>query len=197
MLFNIEILHSEHLLLMQWESNSSQFPTLVRHTRTGMVQDVFVTMVFAPMGKKNVCPLAAPTSCNLNLAITVSASSPSFNTNLPPNFTIDNKPETRWISTSLTNPFITYDLGSEKPVCRVDIAWYDGDGHQYQFNILTATNPNEFKDQFSGFSAGNTASPEKYHFNQIDARWVRISITNPSSTPRQEQIAEVDVFGPG
>ena len=65
----------------------------------------------------------------------------------------------------------------------IDIAWYDGDGHQYQFNILTATNPNEFKDQFSGFSAGNTASPEKYHLNQIDARWVRISITNPSEYP--------------
>ena len=71
------------------------------------------------------------TSCNSNLVIGGITSSGNQNT-FPPTNAIDNNLNTKWFSTFMVNPWINLDLGSQKSICSVDIAWADGNSRQYR-----------------------------------------------------------------
>ncbi|MGB8102491.1 MAG: Ig-like domain-containing protein, partial [Nitrososphaeraceae archaeon] len=139
---------------------------------------------------------STPTSCNSNLVIGGITSSGNQNT-FPPTNAIDNNFNTKWFSTFLVNPWINLDLGSQKSICSVDIAWADGNSRQYSFVISASTDGSTFANVFSGKSKGTTTSPEKYSFAEAQARFVKITITqsHAGSSRSIAQISEIDVFG--
>lgn len=97
----------------------------------------------------------------------------------------------------MVNPWINLDLGSQKSICSVDIAWADGNSRQYSFVISASTDGSTFANVFSGKSKGTTISPEKYSFAEAQARFVKITITqsHAGSSRSIAQISEIDAFG--
>jgi manganese oxidase len=106
---------------------------------------------------------------------------------------------------------IVVDLGSNKRVCFVDIAWYKGNNRSYDFVISLSEDGINFKDVYAGTSTGNTLSPERYLVidnnpslsNQAPsaemARYVRISVSGNIETDKdqnqQTAISEINVNG--
>ena len=106
---------------------------------------------------------------------------------------------------------IVVDLGSNKRVCFVDIAWYKGNNRSYDFVISLSGDGINFKDVYAGTSTGNTLSPERYLVidnspslsNQAPAaemaRYVRISVSGNIETDtdqnQQTAISEINVNG--
>ena len=141
--------------------------------------------------------VAAPTSsCGDNLPL-ITATSTGSQGSFPPTNAIDNNFNTRWYSTFIDNPWIQVDLGAQKSVCSVDIAWTDGASRQYSFQISVSTDGTSFSNVFTGKSSGTTTSPEKYNFVESQARYVKITITqsHAGSTRSIAQISEIDIFG--
>lgn len=135
-------------------------------------------------------------NCGNNLALSNPTSSGNLNS-FPPSNAIDNNLATKWYSTFIVNPWINLDLGSQKSICSVDIAWTDGASRQYSFTISVSTDGSSFTNVFSGKSKGTSSAPEKYTFNESPARFVRITITqsHAGSSTSIAQISEIDVFG--
>jgi hypothetical protein len=140
---------------------------------------------------------AAPTSsCGDNLAL-VTATSSGSQSSYPATNAIDNNFNTKWYSTFTTNPWIQLDLGTQKSVCSVDIAWADGASRQYSFVISVSTDGTSFTNVFTGKSSGTSTSPQKYNFAESQAKYVKITITqsHAGTTSSIAQISEIDVFG--
>jgi hypothetical protein len=105
-----------------------------------------------------------------------------------PSNVIDNNLNTRWSNKGIGS-WIQLDLGSEKSICSVDIAWYRGNiGRQNNFVISV--------DRFSGKSSGTTAALEKYDMPEAvtDGRYVRITV-NGNNENDWASITEIAVFG--
>jgi F5/8 type C domain len=135
--------------------------------------------------------------CNNNLPISGVTSSGSQSQALPPSNTIDNKFNTKWVSTFILNPYTTLDLGAQKSVCGIDIAWSDGSSHHYRFNVSVSTDGTHFSNVLSRTSSDFTTSPQKYTFvASQQARYVKITITEsaPGSTKSMAQISEINVY---
>ena len=139
---------------------------------------------------------ASTSSCGDNLPLVTATSTGSQNSFSPTN-AIDNNFNTRWYSTFIVNPSIQVDLGVQKSVCSVDIAWTDGASRQYSFQISVSTDGSSYTNVFSGKSSGTTASPQKYSFPETQARYVKITITqsHAGSASSLAQISEIDIFG--
>ena len=56
------------------------------------------------------------------------------------------------------------DLGAQKVICNVDIAWYNGNERQNNFVISVSNDGTTFTNVFTGKSSGTTLSPEIYDF---------------------------------
>jgi aldose sugar dehydrogenase len=140
---------------------------------------------------------STPTSCNSNLVIGGGITSSGNQNTFPPTNAIDNNFNTKWFSTFIANPWINLDLGSQKSICSVDIAWADGNTRQYSFVISVSTDGSTFANVFSGKSKGSTTSPEKYSFTESQARFVKITVTqsHAGSSRSIAQISEIDAFG--
>ena len=119
---------------------------------------------------------ASTSSCGDNLPLGTATSSGSQNSYSPTN-AIDNNFNTKWYSTFIVNPWIQLDLGAQKSICSVDIAWADGASRQYNFVMSVSTDGTSFSNVFTGKSSGTTTSPEKYNFAESQARYVKITIT--------------------
>jgi len=116
-------------------------------------------------------------------AITASAyETGSSNT---PDKTMDFDFSTRW-SADGKGQWIMYDLGEEKTISSVDIAFYNGAARKTYFNIELSTNGNEFNQVYiaeTTGSSGASANLENYDFSDQDARFVRIvGFGNSTST---------------
>ena len=135
-------------------------------------------------------------SCATNLPISgVTAS--SNNGNVPSNV-LDNNLNTRWSNNPGLPAYITADLGTSKPICEVDIAWYLGNERFYTFTISTSTTggTGPFTNVFSGTSSGTTVNSEKYTFAETSARYVRITVTaSPQTSNQYGSMTELDIFG--
>ena len=92
---------------------------------------------------------AASSSCGNNLPISAATASGNQVTFVPTN-AIDNNFNTKWWSNNGLNPWIRSDLGAQKAVCSVDIAWTDGSSRQYSFIISVSTDGNSFTNVFTG-----------------------------------------------
>ena len=119
------------------------------------------------------------TSCGDNLPVGTATSSGSQST-YPPTNAIDNNFNTKWYSTFIVNPWIKLDLGVQKSVCSVSIAWADGTSRQYGFVISVSTDGTKaLVNVFTGKKSRLTTSPEKYNFAESQAKGQRENNDNP------------------
>ena len=134
-------------------------------------------------------------SCDTNLPVTTVSASATQNS-IPPTNVIDNNINTKWRSTLSIDPWVRADLGAGTPksICSVDIAW--ADGRQYSFTISVSLDGNTYTPVFSGERIGTTKSPQKYSFEESEARYVKITITDShaGSAKSIAQISEIDIF---
>jgi len=137
---------------------------------------------------------AAANTCT-NLAISdVIASGSDSSVNLPKN-TIDNNLNTRWSNLGIGS-WIRLDLGIQKVICSVDIAWYNGNQRQNNFVISVSNDGTAFTNVFTGKSSGKTLSAEKYNLPaNTSGRYVRITV-NGNTQNNYASITEIDVYGP-
>jgi hypothetical protein len=94
--------------------------------------------------------------------------------NVPGN-TLDNNLATRW-SVEGDGQWIGYDLGALMPIGRVDIAWWQREGQQWQsaFDIEVSPDAVTWRRVFSGRSAAGNLQPQSYSFPTVTGRYVRI-----------------------
>lgn len=126
-----------------------------------------------------------------------------------PQNAFDNNLGTRWSHDSVGS-WIVVDLGGNKAICSVDIAWYMGKVRSYDFIISLSEDGINFKDVYAGASTGSTNFPESYSVvdsnsssadqdTAATARYVRITVNgNTESDTDQNQwaaITEIDVNG--
>jgi hypothetical protein len=113
--------------------------------------------------------------------------------NIPSN-AIDGNLNTRWSNLG-QGSWIQLDLGSQKSICSVDVAWYRGDMRQNNFIISVSDDGTTFTNKFSGTSSGTMAAPEKYSLPAgSEGRYVRIAV-NGNTENDWASITEVAVFG--
>jgi predicted phosphodiesterase len=136
---------------------------------------------------------AQSTTCT-NLAISSNAvrASGSQSTN-PPSNVVDNNLATRWSNLGIGS-WIQTDLGAQKTVCFVDIAWYLGNPRQYNFVISVSSDGTTFSNVLMTKSSGTTSSSERYNFADVNARYVRITV-NGNTANDYAAITEIDVYG--
>ena len=83
-------------------------------------------------------------------------------------------------------------------MCRSDIAWADGNPRVYKFYIEVYTDAQNWQSAFNGKSSGSTTDYEPYTFNEIQAKYVTVTVTDSglgSATGNsQAQISEIRVF---
>ena len=102
-----------------------------------------------------------------------------------PEKTLDYDLSTRW-SADGKGQWIMYDLGDEKTVNSVDLAFYNGASRKTYFNIELSVNGTDFNQVYNAEksgSSGTTTGLEHYDFADMDARYIRITgYGNSSST---------------
>ncbi|GAA4278392.1 polysaccharide lyase family 7 protein [Aquimarina mytili] len=116
--------------------------------------------------------------------------------NTPAN-TLDGNLNTRWSSKGRTGKYITYDLGSSKKVSSVKIAWYKGDQRKAYFKIRVGNSTSSLStvyDAKSSGSSGSTKQLETYNFNEVNARYIRISGFGNSSND-WNSVTETEIYG--
>ncbi len=113
--------------------------------------------------------------------------------------TLDGNLNTRWSSKGASGKYITYDLGSTKKVSSVKIAWYKGDQRKAYFKIRVGNSTSGLStvyDAASSGSSGSTKQLETYNFNEVNARYIRISSFGNSSND-WNSITETEIYGEG
>ena len=151
-----------------------------------LVSSYLVTGQFATV------QLASAINNCTKLGITAFKASPNDAGNIPTN-TIDNNINTRWSSFGIGS-FIQTDLGSVKTICSVDIGWYIGNARQNNFVISVSTDGTTFTNVLAGKSSGTTTQIENYDFQDVNARYVRITV-NGNTQNNWAAITEIAVNG--
>lgn len=119
-----------------------------------------------------------------------SATANGFDSSTPPSNTLDNNLNTRWSNLGLPS-FIQYNLGQSELVCNIDIAWYNGNSRTVTFTISfsngsTFTNPQTFQ-------SSRTTGLVNYDFPDINAKYVRITVTKNTAN-NWASINEADIY---
>ena len=112
--------------------------------------------------------------------------------NIPPN-AIDNDFGTRWSGYGVGS-WIRADLGLQKTVCYMDVAWYKGNDRSNNFSIAISNDGSTYTTVYSSKSSGTTLSSERYDFADTQARYVKITV-NGNTQNNWASITEIDMFG--
>src|SRR5690606_12592041 len=116
---------------------------------------------------------AASSMCD-DLTIT-SIRASSDDGNVPAN-TLDNNLNTRWSGYGVGS-WIRVDLGEQKTLCSIDIAWYKGDQRVNNFVVAVSTDGTNYTNVYTGKSSGTTTDPESYKIAETTkARYVKITV---------------------
>jgi len=118
-------------------------------------------------------------------------SASASNQNFIPKNVIDNNFNTLW-SNYGKGSWIQLDLGSNKDICSVNIAWYKGNQRQNNFVISTSSDGNSFKNIVDTKSKGHTLSFEKYTVSNTNARYVKITV-NGNTQNNYASITEIRI----
>ena len=108
-----------------------------------------------------------------------------------PWYAADGDPSTRWEALS-RGARITGDLGTERAISSVSVAWYRGDLRRARFEIWTGDAAGSFRKVLTSRSSGRTAGLEAYSFTPINARYVRLVVYG-NSEDRSASITEMAV----
>jgi hypothetical protein len=139
-------------------------------------------------------------TCNNNLAISNNAvGAIGSEIENPPSNVVDNDLGTRWSNLGVGS-WIQIDLGAQKTVCNVDIAWYRGDERQYSFVISVSRDGTTFSNIYEGASSGKTSSSERYSFSKLSAtRYLKITVNGNTDVDNDEKnwaaITEIAING--
>jgi hypothetical protein len=115
---------------------------------------------FADALSNNIGSIPSANTCNENIPISRFSAIGDDGDDAIPQNAFDNNLGTRW-SHNNVGSWIVVDLGSNKAICSVDIAWYMGKERSYDFIILSEDGI-KFKDIYAGTSTGSTNFPERY-----------------------------------
>jgi hypothetical protein len=113
--------------------------------------------------------------------------------NRPPKNTLDNNLKTCWAADG-DGRWIRYDLGKRKTVSSVSIAWYSGNLRAYSFDINVSNDGTKWTKVYSGKSTAISLKQESYPFDDVVARYVRIT-GHGNSSNKWNSITEVDIWG--
>ena len=130
---------------------------------------------------------AATSACQKLPIASVTASGNDGNV---PRNVLDNNLNTRWSNLGVGS-FIQADLGGQKTICSVDIAWYRGNLRVNNFVISVSSDGTSFTNVFTGKTSGTTLSAEKY---SLSARFVRVTV-NGNTENNWASITELSVDG--
>lgn len=106
--------------------------------------------------------------------------------------TVDGSLETRW-SADGDGQWIKYDLGSNKVIDYVKIAWFRGNVRTTAFDILVSTDDVNWTEIFSGTSSGKTLQLETFDFEDVSARYVKI-VGHGNSVNTFNSITETEIW---
>ena len=146
-------------------------------------------------------PATSSTSntCNDNIPITkVTANGEGGGGTVASNV-VDKNLSTRWANKGLGS-WIQLDIGSQSPICSLDIAWYKGNSRSYNFEISSSNDGSTFDKIYSGKSSGKSLAPEKYELgNEASARFLRITVNGNTASDKDQNtwaaITEINVTG--
>ena len=127
-----------------------------------------------------------------NLQVSSVSASGEDGKHVPEN-TLDGNIKNRWSDYGVGS-WINYDLGSSQTICFVDIDWYKGDDRNYDLVISVSEDGTSYTDVYSGKSSGETGLYERYDFDDISARHVKLTI-NGNNNNKWNSISEVQIFG--
>ncbi len=112
--------------------------------------------------------------------------------NVPAN-AVDGSLATRW-SCSGVGCWIRADLGAQKSVTGVSIAWYRGNERSSAFTVSVSSDGASFTQVYSGKSSGTTTQPEPYSLPASTARYVKVTV-NGNTLNAWASITELKVYG--
>jgi hypothetical protein len=131
----------------------------------------------------------AETQCSAATTTNVKAS--GSQTGFPPSNVKDNNLQTRW-SNNGKGSWIQLDLGSNKNICAVNIAWYKGNERQNNFIISTSKDGSTFTKALEKKSSGTTLNLEKYVLSNQNARYIKITV-NGNTQNNYASITEANI----
>lgn len=118
-------------------------------------------------------------------------SAASSQVGFPSSNAVDNNLNTIWSNYGVGS-WIQLDLGTNKNICDVDIAWYKGNQRQNNFIISTSLDGKSYKNVLATRSNGNTSSYENYEFPDTLARYVKITV-NGNTQNNYASITEIRI----
>jgi hypothetical protein len=140
-----------------------------------------------------VLPLSTSSSC-LDLSVSNVRASGEQDISHRASYSTDYNFGTRWANFG-RGSWIQGDLGTQKIVCSLDIAWYLGNERHYNFVISLSNDGSTFTRVFTGISSGTTSSFERYSLTtDTTARFVRITV-NGNTANDWASIVELRVNG--
>ena len=87
--------------------------------------------------------------------------------------TLDNNYETKWTSTNGAN--IIWDLGEERELGFMTLAFLNGSRRKQKFTLETSSDGRNWVETFSGSSSGKTEMEEGFTLNNTTGRFVRFN----------------------
>ena len=103
----------------------------------------------------------------------------------------DGNLNTHWTPSS-KSVWLEIDLGKEARVCFLDISWYNGEKSIPFLISVSSVSGTDFKDIFTGKSIATTSELERYDFQDVSARYVKISF--PPNTKSVPGISEINLY---
>jgi len=128
--------------------------------------------------------------CNTLSPATVTASAHDGNT---PSRAFDGNLGTRWAASG-SGQWIQADLGRDKNICGLGVAWYLGSSRRYNFRIAISDDGISFRELRSGWTSGATSGYEIYDFGSTRGRYVRVTVLG-NSVDLLASISEIIVAG--
>jgi len=108
--------------------------------------------------------------------------------------TLDGNLSTRW-SAEGDGVWIRYDLGETVIVGSVSLAWHQGDGRRFTFDVQVSGSGSSWTTVLSDVrSSGSSTALENYDFTDRDARYVRV-VGYGNTVNEWTSITETDVHG--
>ena len=140
-----------------------------------------------------VClPCQEPPSEKALLSI-VGASASTFQApNVPAN-TIDTILRTRWSALG-AEQWIQFDLGAQRSVSQVTIAWHEGNRRRATFAVQVSLDGEAWTEVYRGNSSGTTTTAEATPFPETSAQYVRI-VGQGNTANMWNSITEVQIYG--
>ncbi|XXF75655.1 heparin lyase I family protein [Myxococcaceae bacterium GXIMD 01537] len=89
--------------------------------------------------------------------------------------TMDDRLDTRWSSLG-KGQWIDYDLGSNKAVSGIAVAWHEGNKRANTFTLSVSPDGINYTQVYSGRSSGTTTAAETYTFPSVTTRRVRVTV---------------------